>query len=1146
MKTYLHSFARLALWSALLLVGALSAFAQNAQLTGRITDPTGSVVAGVSVTLANTDTGISRTATTNGEGYFTVPLLSRGNYEIKLSANGFKPVARSGVTLDEGQLLRLDFKLEVGTTQETIQITSEAPLLETGSATTSTVIENRKIVDLPLNGRNPLVLSALVPGVRPVGQFGGLPVSSFINTQTSIGGGGANTNNFMVDGTAAENFPSNGLITFPSVDATEEFRIITRNPSAEYGRTGGGVINIISKAGTNDFHGSAWEFYRGKALNANSWLNNKSKVPRSPLVQNQYGFTFGGPVWLPKVYDGHKRTFFFFNFEQAKQRSLASTNRIVPTAEQRAGDFRNVKDATGNVFAIYDPATTRPDPNKPGSFIRDQISCNGVLNVICANRISSVAKAVLDYYPQPTDAAARAGTVNFVGVASSGLNVNGYGLRIDHNFTPERKIFGRWTFNDTTSFVPNFYNNIAEIQNSDLVFKRRSAVIGYTDALSANLLVDARVGFNRYNPIRTTRSFGFDLAKLNLPSALNNQVQFRLFPRFNISDVTVIGADQGDNLIQANDAYTAAGSVTYLRGAHTFKTGIEERFYRGNNSQANNVISFNFDRSFTRGSDPNTSAQNVGNGLATFLLGATTGGDARRFPATTYTNKSFGTFIQDDWKVSPKLTLNLGLRWEIESTVTDRFNAISNFDPKLPVKLGSLNLQGGLVYPGVDSVNRGHREQAYANFGPRLGFAYQFNPKTVVRGGYGYYYLPTTGNFTRLGRTGFEITTQIVTSLDGGITPTGTLTNPFPNGILQPPGSSQGGLTGLGTPIEGNERTTRRGVSYQWNLNVQRELPGNLLVEVGYIGNRGLYLPATFSFDILPQTNLGLGSQLQQQVANPYFGLLPASLALGRATVSRSELLSTYPQFAGVTGLGDWASSVYHAGTLKVEKRFSKGLSLLTAYTWSKLIDSNDGSGVFSQGNFTAGGNNTVQNWENLRAERAVSANHLPQRLVVTTLWELPFGKAGNGLYRRLVGGWQVNNIVAWQSGNPIAVSQNTPAFGGFRPNLIGNPKPQNQSLDVWLDKAAFQAAPAFTFGNAPRNLPSLRTDDNFNWDFSVLKKVQIVEKVKVEFRAEFFNFTNHPVFAAPSSNISAADFGRVTNTINSPRQIQFGLKLVF
>jgi hypothetical protein len=1143
MNRHLHRFALL-----LLLAGAAApaALAQNAQLTGRVVDPGGGVVVGASVTATNTDTGISREAVTNDEGYFTLPLLPRGNYQLSLKASGFRPVARTGVTLDEGQTLRLDFTLEVGGAQETIQISGEAPLLEAANATTSTVIENRKVLDLPLNGRNPLVLSALVPGVRPIGQFGGLPVSSFINTQTSIGGGAANANNFMVDGTAAENFPSNGLITFPSVDATEEFRIITRNPSAEYGRTGGGVINIISKSGTNEYHGSAWEFYRGRVLNANSWLNNRSNVKRGPFVQNQYGFTLGGPVWLPKVYDGHKRTFFFFNFEQAKQRVQASTNRIVPTAEQRAGDFRNVRDAAGNVIPIYDPLTTRPDPARPGSFIRDQISCNGVLNVICPNRINPVAAEVLKFYPQATDPAARAGTVNFVGVASSGLDVDGYGIRLDHNFTPERKVFGRWTHNDTTQFVPNFYGNVAEIQNSDLIFKRRSAVLGYTDALGANLLLEARVGFNRYNPLRTTRSFGFDLTQLKLPAALNNQVQFRLFPRFNIGDVSVIGADQGDHLIQANDAYTAAGSLTYIRGAHTFKTGVEERIYRGNNSQANNVISFAFDRTFTRGPDPNTAAQNVGNGFATFLLGHPTGGDARRFPATTYTNKSFGAFIQDDWKVSPKLTLNLGVRWEVESVVTDRFDAISNFDPDLPVKLGSLDLRGGLIYPGVNGVPRGHRDQAWGNVGPRFGFAYQANQKTVVRGGYGLYYLPTTGNFTRLGRTGFEITTPIVTTLDAGRTPAGTVSNPFPNGILQPPGSSQGALTGLGTPIEGNERTTRRGVSHQWNLNVQRELAGGLLVEVGYIGNRGLYLPATFSFDILPQSNLALGTQLQQQVQNPFFGLIPASLVLGRATVARAELLTTYPQFAGVTGLGDWASSVYHAGTLKVEKRFARGLSLLTAYTWSKLIDSNDGSGDFNQSNFYAGGNNRVQNWENLRAERSISSNDLPHRLVVTTLWELPFGREGGGLYRRLVGGWQVNSIVAWQSGNPISVSQNMPVFGGFRPNLKGAAKPPNQTLDVWLNRAAFEAAPAFTFGNAPRNLSGIRTDDNFNWDFSVLKKIQVVERVRLEFRAEFFNFTNHPVFAAPNGNISSPDFGRVTNTLNSPRQIQFGLKLIF
>lgn len=1127
----------MALFRSLSLIALFTAtlLAQTAQITGRVADASGAVVSGAKIAIINTETGVRREISANQDGYYTAPLLARGTYSVQAQQPGFKEAIRSGLTLDEGQTLRLDFTMELGQVSERIEVSGAAPLLETEGATLSTVVNNQRILDMPTVGRNPLQFALLVPGVRAVGSYGDLPVSAFGGGRASIAGGAAGTNNYMVDGIASENFTSGSLQTPLSVDATEEFRLIVRNPSAEFGRTGGGVINLISKSGTNRFHGSLYEFNRNKVLRANDFFSNRAGRARQPFNFNQYGATFGGPI-------KKDRTFFFFNWEQFKQRTLATTIRSVPTAQQRAGDFSQTLTATGAVVQIFDPATTRTDPANPANRLRDQFPGNR----IPANRLSSTAQGVNAFFPAAnTTGVVNTNANNFFGVGSSPINKDIYGLRLDHYLTATRRIAGRYTWDKTFQGVPNFYDNIAEIQTSDLPLQRHSGFVSFSDSLRSNLLFDVRAGLNFYLPNRVTRSFGFDVTKINMASRLNALMQVPGFPRFDMSDMSSVGADQGDQLVQSNKAFSYTGSLTWIRGAHTWKFGSDNRVYQLNNTQGAAGMTFTFGRGFTQGPNPNTAGATSGFGFASFMLGTPSGGTVGFGAPVTETVKNYALFVQDDWKVTPRLTVNLGMRWEYEGGITDRFNAISNFDPAVTTSINGLNLRGGLSFPGVGGLSRGHRDAEYTNFQPRFGFAWQLLPKTVVRGGYSISYLPTTGIYVGLDRTGFSLNTPLVSSIDGGFTPNETLANPFPNGKLAPIGSSQGALSLLGQGISGNLRNIRRGYSQQWGLSLQRELPGNWLVEAGYMGNHGVQLPGRRTYDYLPQQYQSLGTALQQLVDNPYFGTIPANLALGQRQVTRATLLDTYPQFAGASGYATLADAIYHAATLRMEKRFSRGLGLLVAYTFSKLIDNNLGDG----GNgFAESGDNGVRNWDNIAAERSVSSNDLPQRLVISGSYELPFGKTGPALARGLIGGWQFNAIASFQSGNVISVTQNGTAFGSGKPNAIGDPSLSDPTINMWLNRGAFANSPAFTFGNVARNLPRTRTDGQNNIDLSLMKSFSFRERWKFQFRAEAFNFTNTPTFGNPTANIDSGAFGTITGFAanSNPRQVQLALKMYF
>jgi hypothetical protein len=1108
--------------------------AQTAQITGRVTDSSGAIVVGAKVVVTNTETGVRREVQSNDDGYYTAPLLLRGQYTVQAAQAGFKEFIRSGLTLDEGRALRLDLQLEVGQVTERVEVSGAAPLLETERPTVSTVIPSQRILDMPTVGRNPLQFALLVPGVRAVGSYGDLPVSAFGGGRASIGGGAVATNNYMVDGIAAETFTSGSMQNPLSVDATEEFRLVVRNPTAEYGRTGGGIMNLVSRSGTNEYHGSAYNFLRNKVLRANDFFSNRARRVRPPLTFNQWGATFGGPIKKDK-------TFFFFNYEEFKQRTLATTTRTVPTDPQRTGDFSKTLTSAGALVQIYDPFSTRTDPANPANRIRDAFAGN----VIPASRLSPQAVAMLGYYPKAnTVGVARTNANNFFGSASSPLDKQIFGLRLDHYLNGSRRLAGRYTWDKTTQGVPNFFDNIAEPQTSDLPLQRHSAFISYSDALRPNLLLDSRAGLNMYLPNRVTRSFGFDLTKLNMPARVNSYMQVPSFPALTASDISGLGIT-GDQLVQSNKSFSYLANVTWLSGKHSFKFGNENRLYQFNNTQSAQGMSLGFSRGFTQGPNPNAAGAASGFGTASFLLGTPSSGSVGFGAPVTETVKNFAFYAMDDWKVTPTLTLNLGLRWEYEGGITDRFDMISNFDPSAAYTINGVATRGGLAFPAVNGLSRGHRDAEWTNWQPRLGFAWQVRPRTVVRGGYGISYLPTTGIYVGLDANGFSLNTPLVSSVDGGFTPNETLMNLFPNGRLAPIGSSQGAQSLLGQGIAGNLRDIRRGYSQQWGLTIQKELQGNWLVEAGYMGNRGVHLPSRRTFDYLPQQFQGLGTQLQRLVDNPFYGVIPSNLALGQRQVTRASLLDTYPQFGGAVGYATMADSVYHAATLRVEKRFSQGLSLLLAYTFSKLIDNNQGAGGSG---FIESGDERVRNWDNLGAERSVSSNDLPQRLVISTSYELPFGKTGPGYVRQIIGGWQVNAIASFQSGNTIAILQNGTAFGSSKPNVIGDPSLSDPTIAMWMNKAAFSNAPAFTFGNVARNLPRTRSDGWNNLDLSLMKNFPITERFKLQFRAEAFNLTNTPTFGNPAGNIDAGSFGTVTGYAANagPRNIQLALKLYF
>ncbi|MGH9340829.1 MAG: TonB-dependent receptor domain-containing protein [Acidobacteriota bacterium] len=1118
-------------------VFAVSIHAQliTGAVSGNVSDTTGAVMPGVDVKLVNVHTGDVRTTTSNELGDFLFLQLPLGTYRIEASLPGFKTFRREGIIVETGRSLAVPVQMEVGEITEAVEVLAGTPLLDPITSSVGSVMEEQKIANMPLLGRNPMSLANLIPTVRGIGFFGGPVLSTWRLAAVSIGGGDPLASSALLDGIANDKLGNQGAMVVPTVEGTREFRVITNAMSAEFGRTAGGILSVVTKSGGNEFHGSLFEYHRNDKLSANEFFSNRADRERPTLRWNQFGGNLGGPIAKDKL-------FFFFSYEGYRERRQAQGTRTSPTALQRSGDFSQTFAGNGNLIVIHDPLTTRPGPNNPSGFIRDPFPNN----VIPTERINPVSRAVLEFYPMPNlPGLPVTGAQNFFWTSPQPIDKDSYNVRLDYNLGASRTFTGRYIYEKIDWAFTNQLGTIADTDGRNIFIPRHNTFFHYTDALSASFLMDAKAGFTYENEHWTVPAGDFDITSIGMPAELEaTRQQSPLgdgFPSFSIGDIGSMG--RADALGNPSTTGTASASFTKIYASHSLKFGYEHRVYRRNDWGTSNPAGrYSFNRGFTQGPDPLRSSAASGYGLASFLLG---------FPASasagwrTDTTRSFhydALFIQDDWKVAPKLTLNLGLRWEYEGALKDRFDVMSNFDPNItsPLEVPGLSLRGGLVYPGVD-VPRGLIDPSLKDFGPRFGFAYHALENVVVRGGYGIMYIPTTGDGPS---TGFTISTPMVTSLDGGLTPVNDLSDPFPDGILQPTGSSQGALTGIGGSVSGQLRDVQRGYSQQWNLTVQYAPWSDWLFESAWVANKGTRLHRGQTLNFLSEQALGLGSALVQSVPNPFFGIIDTG-PLSGPTVPRQQLLLPFPQFTSVSGGFDfWGNSIYHALAMKVEKRFSRDYSVLMAYTASKMID--DGRVGGRPGSTAVGG---VQNWNNLRAERSLSAEDIPQRLVLATMWDLPFLRAGDSFIRHVLGGWQINSITTFESGRTISLT--APVAGpGNRPNAVPGASAQvdNPTLERWFNTDAFAIPEAFTFGNVARTLPDVRSDGLFSIDFSLFKTFQITEQSRLQFRAEAFNLTNTPTFDTPGRSVGSATFGVVTATAFNPkpREFQFALRLEF
>jgi hypothetical protein len=1142
MEISVRKFSRLTLLVCVLVLAAAAPLAaQVASITGLITDPTGAIVPGANVIATNTQTNVASATITTSEGYYTLRQLPPGPYELKAEKPGFAPLSRTGIAITVGQVVRLDLQMQLAGVASTVQVEAAAPLLESETATLGQLVDSRRIEALPLRGRNPYALVTLIPGARVPITWGDIPVDMFTDAHAVINGGRGNMNEFLLNGTPNTNGIQGGANIFPSVDAVLEFKVETNNYSAEYGRASGGIFNVVTKSGTNDWHGSAFEFHRNENVNANDFFQNRAGKRKPPFVFNQFGGAFGGPLRRDK-------TFFFANYEGAREREGITFNTRVPTAAERSGDFGQLRDAQGQSITLYDPLTTADVAGAP---TRQPFAGNQ----IPAARIDRVAAELQKYFPA-SNAAGAPFTLqdNFIAGSPNMINKDLWSVKVDHLLGDKQRISGMFSFDRSPSIRPNAFGNEATPTLGPQLFQRRSVVFEDTYTINPTAVFSFRYGLSRLTNDRVPFSHGIDIAKLGFPASLAAATRVPCVPVINIAGFN--GQFSRPNLQSGGalsacdviffgiDTHSWRAELSNYQGRQSLKIGYEYRLLRHNAWQITER-SFDFNSGFTQGPIGNRPTPTAGFAYASFLLGYAAAGLNQISPALAAQYQYHAGYLQDDFRVSSKLTLNLGLRWEYTTPRTERYNQVTNFNYEgaVPLNAPGLNLRGVLSFPGTDGLSRAQQVSDWNNFGPRFGFAWQILPKTVIRGGFGISYAPSQYNTGAPGTSGFSARTNHVPSLDG-VTPIRRFSDPFPV-INEPTGSRLGAATLLGQDVLFVNRTERVPYTEQWNLNMQREVVKDVVFSVAYVGSHGVKLPADRVLNQLAPQFLSLGDGLRRQVANPFLRQITAG-PVSAATVAQAQLLRPYPHFNNVTATeSNWGNSIYHALQSTLEKRFSRGFTFLASYSFSKLID--DVGGAFAGEATAATG---VQNWSNLQGERSISPFDQTQSLVISYIWEVPF-RQGQGI-TRLFEGWQMQGITSFQHGPALGISQSnntTFAQGGIqRPNWNGrNPsRGDATSVDRWFDTSFFSAPPPYTFGSSPRIISGLRGDGTRNFDVAFAKKTAIQEKFTFEFRGEIFNIFNSPRFQVPDTNSSSSGFGRASVQINKPRTIQFGVKLIF
>lgn len=1169
-------------------------------ISGTVTDTSGAIIPGVQVTLTNLGTTEKRVTPTSADGFYQFVNLLPGSYRIDVEKTGFKHFIREPIVLQVQNSLQINVVLELGAVAQTVQVTAQTPLLQPLTSDLGQVVDRRKANELPLNGRNPLNLAALVPSVVPLGGAMNNPTGQNLSAMGNymIGGAMAGQGAIYLDGVPLNTVGWGDLSLVPTQDSIAEFKVQTNNLSAEWGRFAGGVINFTTKSGTNTLHGTAYEFLRNKALNANTFFGNAGGLVRPPFVQNQFGADAGGPLVIPHVYNGRDKTFWFASYEGYRQRQGQTYLLTVPTMAERSGDLSNLRDSSGNVIPVYDPTTTRQvgvDSTGAPIYVRNQISCNGQLNVICPGAINEAAAKMLSLWPAPNVPGQPLTNINnYIHNTSIGGDNDQVVLRGDQNVSEKQRIFLRYTYWRDLSLPIDPYGTGVCVDRCTERAHTNNAVIDDSYTFSPTTVLDLRLTFNRLAFRRKPVNEPFNLTDLGWPASLNSQVAFPVEPVpivQGFDDGGIFGSGgAGSDITRANDEEGIGGSLTKITGRHTLKAGFDLRRDTFNYIQSNEAAgSFSFDNSFTS-SDPINKIG--GAGIASFLLGYSSGGSATTPSRTASSMRYEAVYLQDTFRTTHKLTLDLGLRWQVDRPFSERYNRITWFDanepnvvqpapistiagmvPVSPVR-GDVELVDTPARPSRNGINTDWKE-----FQPRVGFAYRLTNRTVIRGGYGIFFVPNYVEMSVEPNIDFanSIGTSYISSVDGGLTPcvnpsptgcvggpTFNLSNPYPSGITQPPGRSPNlKQLALGQWFWMDFPNNPYGYNQQWNFDVQHQLPHGMLMDLAYAGSKGTHLPDfAQQINALPDKYLSLGSHLFDTVPNPFYGLIKNGTYLAAPTTFLGQLLLPYPQYSGVSINGSgFGSSIYHSFQAKAEKRFQNGGSLLISYTLSKLITTGDIDSLITW--LDAGGYGNLQDWNNLKGERSLSVFDVPQRLVISYVVDLPFGRGkrflsrSSGPVNKLLGGWGIDGVTTFQSGFPLNFGLAGGTIGpndGQRPNKIGsgiiNGSPESR-LNEWFNTSAFSVPAPYTYGTESRVDSVLRAQGINNFDFALFKTTNFGpdDKLGLQFRTEVFNLFNKPQFGPPATTCCQPDqssFGVVNSQINEPRLIQFALRFIF
>jgi hypothetical protein len=1112
------------------LCGLALAQSDRSTITGLVYDPAGAAVPGARVEAVNQGTQLKYTANTNESGLYSLQQLPVGRYDLSVEATGFNRYVARDIDVPVAQTLTVNVNLVVGAVSSTVEVTGASTLVATSTSENGTNVNSRMVIDLPLsvsgNMRNPESFIFLTPGVT----------GTAANTQ--INGSQSRAKEVLFDGVGATSPESGGtLFSYPSVEAISEFRLISSAFSAEYGRTGGGFEVFNTRSGTNDWHGSVFDYLRNNVFDARGFYAKSAPVNR----QNEFGAALGGPVRIPRVYNGKNRTFFHFVYSGFRYVQNASTALIsVPPPAFRTGDFSSLTDRTGKQMLIYDPATTRS--NGSGGFTRDVFPGNR----IPADRISAVSAKITPLLPPTTGGNLN----NFLAVGNNSFNRDQVNVKIDHSLNDRNRLSAYVYINQQAQIDPgNLPDPFTNALNN--MYHSRWARASDDWVLSPTLLNHLTLGFTREAQIWNSMAANEDWPnKIGLKGV--NTGSGNAFPYVTFNDgYNTWGSTNGTKTVgqQVNNVWQLDDSVAWIHGSHSFKFGGEGRWLQTNGADFFGTQGNFAYNSLETGLPGNTS---TGSAFASFLLGAVHQGTYRQLavvPGNRY--RYFATFAQDDWKVSRKLTLNLGLRYEIYFPRTEAHNNLSSFDPTLP-NPGAGNRPGAIAFLG--NGRNSFASTDYRSFGPRVGFAFAATTRTSIRGGYGVYYAP--GNATsglRQSQTysfGFNATPTFA-STDNGVTPAFNWDSGFPQNFVRPPVVSPTVANGSTVAMIG-QNDGRPPYFQNWSIGVQREIVTNLMVEVNYVGVKGTRLGnGLIRPNELDPRYLGLGSLLTNQVTSAAAQAQGIPIPYPGFTGSVAQALRPFPQYLDITNNSNPnGNSTYNALQAKVEKRLSAGLTGVLAYAWSKSL---------SDSNIQAGGGPAGQTFYNRSLEKAVIDTDVPQAIAISFSYELPFGAGkhflSRGVAAKVAGGWTLTGIHQYYAGTPIVLtaSNGLPLFNGtLRPNVISGVSRQpgysqfDPAVNRWINPAAFAVPTAFTFGTSARSYADLRAPWSFNESYAAIKRTPITERVTLTFRAEFFNVFNRVVFGGPAANVSNANFGLISSQANTPRQGQMALRLEF